>query len=123
MSYEELDNWIDINAPNLNKGVLHTQVAAIAGEGGGGESALIVTVTEENLVYTADKTFAEILEAFNSGRLVLVKSVDDGHPIIGPVTLLFISEGGGGAISMVSNFIPASLSAGADDDYPSYDDN
>ena len=40
MSYKELDNWIDINAPNLNKRVLHTQIASIADEdsGGGGES-------------------------------------------------------------------------------------
>ena len=37
MAYEELDSWIDANAPNLNKQVLHTQVASIAGgsEGGG----------------------------------------------------------------------------------------
>ena len=29
MSYEELDKWVQINAPNLNKKMLHTQVASI----------------------------------------------------------------------------------------------
>lgn len=29
MSYEELDRWVKINAPNLNKEMLHTQVASI----------------------------------------------------------------------------------------------
>ena len=38
--FDQLDKWIDKNAPGLNKKVLHTQVASIAdeGSGGGGES-------------------------------------------------------------------------------------
>lgn len=35
--FDQLDKWIDVNAPNLNKRILHTQVASIAGGGESGE--------------------------------------------------------------------------------------
>ena len=42
MAYEELDKWIDANAPSLNKRVLHTKVASISGsEPGDGGMTMI----------------------------------------------------------------------------------
>ena len=72
MSYEELDNWIDINAPNLNKRVLHTQVASIAGSGGGATS-MMVTITNNDEVYTLSKTWKEIYDWMSAGGTVFLK--------------------------------------------------
>lgn len=72
MSYEELDKWIDKNAPGLNKRVLHTQVAAIAGEGGGGENSnfFFVTFTGASPI-VADKTFEEARAAGAGGKVIV----------------------------------------------------
>ena len=72
MSYEELDKWIDTNAPNLNKRVLHTQVASVA-SGGGSTNSMIVTVTNNNEVYTLSKTWKEIFDCMTSGGIVFLK--------------------------------------------------
>lgn len=70
--FDVLDKWIDINAPNLNKGVLHTQVASIAGEEGG-TSIMIVTITDTSESYVLSKTWQEIYDYFSAGGIVILQ--------------------------------------------------
>lgn len=80
MSYEELDSWIDANAPNLNKNVLHTKVESIAsseGGGGGGTISMMVTITGNNEVYTLSKTWKEIFDCMSAGGTVFLKYDDE----------------------------------------------
>lgn len=75
--FDQLDNWIDINAPNLNKRVLHTQIASGSEGGGGGASSMMVTVANNNEVYTLSKTWKEIFDCMNAGGIVFLKYDDE----------------------------------------------
>lgn len=50
---------------------------ALPDDGEGGDSRVVVTVTESGGVYSADKTFDEIMTAINAQKVVEVKNADD----------------------------------------------
>lgn len=81
MAYEELDSWVDANAPNLNKNVLHTQVASIVDSEGGGSSDQFAffTVYRGNTPMTNNEwTFDDLLNAHNQGKKIMFIVDTDG---------------------------------------------
>ena len=66
-----------MNTPgNSNRAVLSGMLDEF-GSGGGGSGPLIVTLQASGVDWIFDKTFTEVKEAFDEGRLVLILSPGD----------------------------------------------
>lgn len=79
MSYEELDKWIDTNAPGLNKRVLHTKVKENSSNSvlNSESQSLIINIESEEqnnnwFITTYDKTFQEMYDAYYAGQRIVL---------------------------------------------------
>lgn len=108
------------------------------GGGGGGAEKFVVTLTEENDTWTADKTVAEIVAAYEAKQVVVAQYVADGFTVELPinagismqdvavaifigfenagednknVTVVCANEGSGENIQVTKNLIPTSSNA------------
>lgn len=63
--------------------LLHALILGLMnGSGGGGSELFVVTVTESNGVYSADKTLHQILDAYDAGKIVCALLEENIFPLI-----------------------------------------
>lgn len=72
MSKEDVINYVMTTPSNPNKAVLSGMLDGIASTSGGGTPLLVNAVYDGEGKYDLDKTFGEIRNAFNSGRIVVI---------------------------------------------------
>ena len=65
---------------------------------GGGAEKFVVTLTQENDTWTADKTVAEIVEAYDEDQIVVAKYPGDGVYVELPISLVGSLPGASGAM-------------------------
>lgn len=97
-----------------------TSTKLYAPEGGGG-GGMLVTFTEANYTYTADKTFGEIAEALDAGIMPSVKFVpatSSNHPAYAGIAYFNIQNNSYYAMKFTS-FYTSSIS-GSPSSYPSW---
>lgn len=98
MSYDK-QNWQTGDVITANK--LNHIEDGIAGAGGGG---VVVHITEEEDVFTLDKTWNELQELLSSGALVVALSEDVGY-----TTMQFLSQAHSDNGTYAVAFISASI--------------
>ena len=98
-----------------------------SGGGSGGGGVTIVNITEDNHVYTMDKTWGEIDEAFQSGAVVAVLELqtpgigDETHKI-SVVSVSQDAEQYYVNLTQRAGLILGTFLASTEDDYPVFDD-
>lgn len=91
-----------------------------SGGGGGGGSAFVVTVTEEGTVWTCDKTWEEIRDAFLAGSSVYFDlPSEEGDEKYVALTMVS-AYGGQYDVYYMDGGYSGQFTAAAEDGYPSY---
>lgn len=116
MEIDEIVDYATKSPENTNPAVLRSMLSQLNG-GSGGVQVFIVSVTEDGVIWTCDKTWREIADAYDGGKMVRfnLPSYDNASsPLLG---LTASSEQYDVYYQYARNISP--LSCSNENDYPS----
>lgn len=120
-TYEGIANGVPVADYNVIPDMIEA-ITQKAGSGGGGGSVLFVEMTkDENDIFSLDKTWKEIKDAFSSG-VVIVHFDDEHYEHWYPISNLQIMHDEESPTYIVRVDIYEFLTT-SENDYPSYDSN
>lgn len=91
MTKEEILDYVMNTPDNTNRAVLSDMLDEFSSGSGGGNPTLVVEVTSKNNVWTCEKTWQEIFDAFLTSAVVL-RLPDDGQANFILISNIFYSE-------------------------------